>query len=254
MKALIVKGVALGEGRPKICLPLTGRTEEELICQAEEAVKESPDLLEWRADFFEKLEEKEAVRQMCTRLGERIGQIPLIFTVRTEREGGNFSGFQEAYVELLEEAAKNREIDLMDVELFWEASVMERLICKIQQMGKKVIASNHHFEGTPKQAVLEEILRKMEESPADVRKLAVMPRKEEEVLELLSATLQGSRTGEKPLITMSMGKMGAVSRISGELFGSCVTFGTAGQESAPGQIGIRELRSFLRTLQQENDR
>ena len=49
MKTLIIKGVALGEGRPKICLPLTGRTEEELICQAEEAVKESPDLLEWRA-------------------------------------------------------------------------------------------------------------------------------------------------------------------------------------------------------------
>lgn len=254
MKTLIIKGVALGEGRPKICLPLTGRTEEELNCQAEEAVKESPDLLEWRADFFEKLEEKEAVGRMCARLGERIGQIPLIFTVRTKREGGNFSSSQEAYVKLLEETAKNSEIDLMDVELFWEVPVMERLICKIQQVGKKVIASNHHFEGTPKQEVLEEILRKMEESPADMRKLAVMPRKEEEVLELLSATLQGSRTGEKPLITMSMGKMGAVSRICGELFGSCVTFGTAGQESAPGQMGIRELRSFLRALQQEDDR
>lgn len=191
---------------------------------------------------------------MCARLGERIGQIPLIFTVRTKREGGNFSSSQEAYVKLLEETAKNSEIDLMDVELFWEVPVMERLICKIQQVGKKVIASNHHFEGTPKQEVLEEILRKMEESPADMRKLAVMPRKEEEVLELLSATLQGSRTGEKPLITMSMGKMGAVSRICGELFGSCVTFGTAGQESAPGQMGIRELRSFLRALQQEDDR
>lgn len=254
MKALIVKGVALGEGRPKICLPLTGRTEEELICQAEEAVKEIPDLLEWRADFFEKLEEEEAVGRICARLGERIGQIPLIFTVRTEREGGNFRGSCEAYVELLEKAAKHREIDLVDVELFRETSVMDKLIWKIKKMGKKVIASNHHFEGTPEQAVLEEILRKMEESPADIRKLAVMPRKAEEVLELLSATLQGSRTGEKPLITMSMGKIGAVSRISGELFGSCVTFGTAGQSSAPGQIGIRELRSFLRTLQQEDDR
>lgn len=58
MKTLIIKGVALGEGRPKICLPLTGRTEEELICQAEEAVKESPDLLEWRADFLKNWKKK----------------------------------------------------------------------------------------------------------------------------------------------------------------------------------------------------
>ena len=124
------------EDRRSVCR-LQEERKEELICQAEEAVKESPDLLEWRADFFEKLEEKEAVGRMCARLGERIGQIPLIFTVRTKREGGNFSSSQEAYVKLLEETAKNSEIDLMDVELFWEVPVMERLICKIQQVGEK---------------------------------------------------------------------------------------------------------------------
>ncbi|MBK4329426.1 type I 3-dehydroquinate dehydratase, partial [Enterobacter hormaechei] len=50
------------------------------------------------------------------------------------------------------------------------------------------------------------------------------------------------------LITMSMGKSGGVSRVTGRLFGSAMTFGTVGQASAPGQIAIAKLREVMDTL------
>ena len=51
-----------------------------------------------------------------------------------------------------------------------------------------------------------------------------------------------------PVITMSMGKLGVISRICGEVFGSAVTFGTAGKASAPGQLPANQLSIYLKSL------
>jgi 3-dehydroquinate dehydratase I len=47
---------------------------------------------------------------------------------------------------------------------------------------------------------------------------------------------------------MSMGGIGLVSRLAGEVFGSAATFGAGDQVSAPGQIPVPELRRALETL------
>jgi 3-dehydroquinate dehydratase-1 len=57
---------------------------------------------------------------------------------------------------------------------------------------------------------------------------------------------------EKPLISMSMGSLGSISRIAGENFGSAVTFATVGAASAPGQFPIRELRMMMDALHGKN--
>ncbi|MBS6196021.1 MAG: type I 3-dehydroquinate dehydratase [Clostridiales bacterium] len=249
MREVILKDLKIGSGIPKICVPVTGKTEEEILLQAKEAAEQRPDLLEWRADFYEDVHSPDKVKKVCKGLGDILGQIPLIFTVRTENEGGSCRISTEGYVNILRNAAKNREIDVIDVEIFMDFPVMAAFIRELQNLGKKVIASNHHFHETPKRDVMQTILEKMEEAGADIRKLAVMPSDAEDVLELLAATLSANRSGEAPVITMSMGSLGAVSRVSGQVFGSCVTFGTVGAASAPGQIEIENLRSILKKLQ-----
>ena len=85
--------------------------------------------------------------------------------------------------------------------------------------------------------------------------MAVMPKNERDVLVLLDATLSMKELhGETPVITMSMGRMGVVSRIAGEVFGSAVTFGTAGEASAPGQIDAERLRGMLDLFEVEHCR
>lgn len=253
MKPLRIREVTLGTGRPKICVPLTGKTEGEILSQAKAAMEKGPDLLEWRVDFFHQMEKEEAVSRVCKELGDKIGQIPLIFTFRSEKEGGNRQISLPDYVDLLKMAGSQPRVDLIDVELFMEKSRMSRLIKELQQMGKKVIASNHHFEGTPKIDIMETILNQMEDAGADLRKLAVMPRKKRQVWELLWATVQAAESGEKPVITMAMGQLGGASRVLGELSGSCVTFGTAGQSSAPGQMEVEQLKEILWALRLDAD-
>ena len=83
----------------------------------------------------------------------------------------------------------------------------------------------------------------------DVAKIAVMPQSEKDVLILLEATSEMKQLHpETPVITMSMGKLGVISRIAGEVFGSALTFGTAGSASAPGQIPAEELKTMLEVL------
>ena len=120
------------------------------------------------------------------------------------------------------------------------------MIDAIHVSGTKVIASNHDFDKTPAKSDLIYRLRKMQDMGADIPKMAVMPQTKKDVLTLLSATEEmASDYADRPIITMSMAGLGSISRIACEAFGSCLTFGSGAQASAPGQIGAENyIRHF----------
>lgn len=100
-----------------------------------------------------------------------------------------------------------------------------------------VIASHHDFEQTPSPEVMKMLLEKMCAGGADIVKLAVMPQNYKDVLNLLDVTAQfREENTDTPVITMSMGSLGGISRISGETFGSCVTFGAARKAECAGTV------------------
>ncbi len=84
---------------------------------------------------------------------------------------------------------------------------------------------------------------------ADLPKLAVMPNSPRDVLRLMDATLLAyERLG--PVVTMSMGPLGQLSRVAGGLTGSCMTFGAGTEASAPGQLPAERLCEILQALEQ----
>ena len=137
-------------------------------------------------------------------------------------------------------------MDLIDVELSSGEETVKYLIKTAHTIGVKAVISNHDFEKTPSKEEIVKRLRKMQELGADLPKIAVMPQCKKDVLTLLTATEEmAHRYADRPIITMSMAKDGVVSRMCGEVFGSALTFGTAGQTSAPGQIEVGKLREVL---------
>ena len=90
----------------------------------------------------------------------------------------------------------------------------------------------------------------MQKCGVDITKAAVMPKSEADVLTLLGASVEMKQNyADRPFITMSMGRLGAVSRLAGSLTGSAVTFATAGQASAPGQLAAAQIAGVLAQLQ-----
>jgi 3-dehydroquinate dehydratase-1 len=139
-------------------------------------------------------------------------------------------------------------IDLIDIELFSDPDSITELTALAKEKGVKTIFSSHDFYSTPSCGELLSRLRHMEKLGADIAKIAVMPRCPEDVLTLLTATVTARRQLTCPVVTMAMAGTGLISRVWGEIFGSCLTFGLAGQASAPGQIDARELKCVLDIL------
>ncbi len=246
-----VRGVRIGEGMPKICVPIVGVTAEEIKAAAHVAKMAEPDVVEWRADWFSCVEEENQVRTVLEELRKILGNIPLLFTFRTKGEGGERMLDQAAYVRLNKKVAQSGLVDLLDVELFTGDAAVKELVACAHAAGVKVIASNHDFKKTPAADVIAERLFRMKELGADIPKIAVMPADRADVLTLLAATGQAAAGIKGPIITMSMAGTGLVSRICGETFGSALTFGTAGKASAPGQMDAKDLRRILTLLHED---
>ena len=245
MNTIKIKNVEIGKGIPKICIPLTGKNREEIIEEMEIVKKSNPDLIEWRVDFFEESDNPERVCEMLGTINDSFKQIPVLFTFRTKEEGGEKSIMSEDYVKLLKEVSERRLADIVDVQVFWYGEKSEDFIKELKETGAVVLASSHHFEGTPSVREMSDALYTMENRGADIVKLAVMPQSGKDVCALLEATMERKEHSNKPMITMSMGQSGMLSRICGELTGSCVTFASGNQASAPGQIKADELKKVL---------
>ena len=139
--------------------------------------------------------------------------------------------------------------DLIDIEFFTAGADLPALIADAHTAGAVVVCSSHDFQKTPPCAELVSRMVQMQQAGADLPKLAVMPQCRADVLELLSATAEmANQHPETPVITMSMGALGAVSRLAGEAFGSAMTFANPGQASAPGQVSLDIVNEVLDAL------
>ncbi|MDY3917474.1 MAG: type I 3-dehydroquinate dehydratase [Candidatus Limivivens sp.] len=255
MGKLQVRNLTIGEGRPKICVPIVETTAEGIL-KAARAVKGHPcDMIEWRADFFEDYHECWKVRKLLEELRLELGDMPLLYTFRTRVEGGNAAVDYDEYLTLNHEAITSGCIDLVDVEILRGDDTTFLVVEEAHQNQVFVVGSNHDFQGTPKKEAIIMRLCRMQELEADIAKMAVMPKTPRDVLTLLDATLAMRELhNETPVVTMAMGRLGLISRMAGELFGSAITFGTVGEASAPGQIPSESLARVLEQLSQIEER
>lgn len=251
-KPVVIRDLTLGEGRPKICIPLVGEKEKDIIEQAKKLRDYPCDIVELRADWYEyALEAKSQIRLLhWLRDEDVLGSMPILYTFRTKQEGGQKKISFEQYRNLLLEISRSHLVDLLDVEGFMkEADRIKDLVDEIHGQGLPMILSSHDFEKTDETVVLIDRMRKLQSLGGDIVKIAVMPEKKVDVLRLLSATItMAEKYAKVPLITMSMSDQGRISRLCGEWTGSCLTFGTAGKSSAPGQWDARDLDTILSLL------
>lgn len=245
---LKVKNKTIGEGKPLVCVSVMDAKKADILAEVKRLVESHTEMIEWRVDAFEGLKSVNAVRDVLREMAPVVKDTIVVFTFRSKEQGGQCSLNHEEVYDLHQIAAESKVVDFIDVEYFYTEDADEE-ISSLQKMGAKIITSHHDFHETPSADVLFMLLEQMKHSNADIVKLAMMPQSTEDVLRLLSETNHfHKRYPNQPLITMSMGKMGTVSRICGETFGSCVTFGAGKNASAPGQIPMEKLEEILEIL------
>ena len=245
---LTVKNKSIGKGKPLICVSVMDTKKEDIVAEVKRLVEKHTEMVEWRVDAFEGAESPNAVREVLAEVAEFIKETIFVFTFRSKDQGGLRSLSNEKVYDLHQVAAESKVVDFVDVEYFYTEDA-DAEIEELQRMGIKVITSHHDFHETPSSDVLFMLMEQMRHSKSDIVKLAVMPQSASDVLRLLEETNHFStRYPNQPLITMAMGKIGMISRISGETFGSCVTFAAGKNASAPGQISMDKMEDILNVL------
>ena len=230
-----IKGVIIGEGKPKVCVPIVESHDEAILNKLKEFNELEVDMIELRIDFYENIHQEDALRNLFLNIAALQIQKPVILTIRTAAEGGE-----------VEIDPKANAFDIYDVELALGTNMAIELRTLIHDAGKYMLMSSHNFDRTPEVDSLMQKFRSMDSLEADIMKVAVMPEDYQDLLNLLSFTVQAKHEyAQKPIVTMSMSSIGLTSRLVGEQFGSAITFATVGKASAPGQIDYQELNQML---------
>lgn len=245
MNTVKVRNVIIGEGIPKICVPVFEKTPEEILSEAEHVAGLMADIAEFRVDRFEHYRDDDSVRDVLAGLREILGEIPLLFTLRTSGEGGEAEIGESDYAGILVKACESGLIDMVDVEALRHSDA-ERIIEAAHSQGVVAVASHHDFEKTPEKDEIINDFMEMQRTSADILKIAVMPQGISDVKMLMEAAEEmANEHADRPIVAISMSEKGTVSRVAAEAFGSAITFGAASKASAPGQMGVEELREAL---------
>ncbi|WP_456482032.1 type I 3-dehydroquinate dehydratase [Methanopyrus sp.] len=213
-----------------IIATLTGRTVEDMVELAVEAVEQGADALEVRLDYLENLDMSTALRAVreCTKY-ERV-----VATLRREEEGGLYKGDEERRLEILERVSS--EADYVDLEL----DVAEE---EVVSPSCDTIVSYHNFENTPPMEELIGIRDRCAEL-GDVAKVVTTARGHGDALRILEVV----RTAEGPTIGFAMGEEAKYTRVVSVLIGGFATYAAVRKKAAPGQLTVEETRKLLELL------
>ncbi len=237
----------------KTIVPITAKTKEQALAQAQVIANTADaDLAEFRIDLLSFASDTKQVIALGHELKKILGHKPMIATIRTKNEGGQLEISDADYGKTYQAYLKNPFMDWLDVEMFRDQKVVSEIVQKAHQKKVLVVMSNHDFQKTPSQDEIEKRLLKQDQMGADILKIAVMPKSKQDVFTLMNATLKVSQQITKPLLTMSMGQLGTISRVATANMGGSYSFGMIGQASAPGQIDVTKLKQILQTVQPTN--
>lgn len=249
IEGLCIRNIEIGMGMPQICIPVVQQTADEILEYIGQIMELQPDIIELRMDWYEHIRDAEATQRLLESARQLAGETVLLFTIRTSNEGGELTVSVEEYMNLCRMACESGCIDLLDVEAFMDDQVLMEITKIAHEKQVYVIGSNHDFEKTPPEDEITRRLEYMGQQGADIAKIAVMPQTEKDVVTLLQATTDYYDKGNtKPIVTMSMGGTGMISRLVGETFGSAITFASGREVSAPGQIPVGDVRTMLALL------
>jgi len=247
-KKVVVKNKVFGGEEMLVCLPLVSKSRETLLEDARQIYECAPDVIEWRVDYFDDLKDIESIKNALEALSETIGEKPLIFTCRHKSEGGNSDFSEQERVNLIREVVSTGCIDLLDIEISSDMNALKDIKNISLKENVKLILSYHNFQETPGEEDLVNKLIQGEKLGADISKLAVMPNEHGDVLTLLNASYKARKEIDIPLITISMGEIGSLTRSVGGMFGSDMSFAVGKESSAPGQVPIGDIRKILGIL------
>lgn len=237
----------IGSGLPKIVVSTTRSLHENIEDAFDDfnRYRNDFDVLEIRADYFDEMQDDEHTA-VVNKIAERFSKCPVIYTYRSQREGGEGGRSVAEYLKLLKQVIKHCNIDFLDIEYLTGEDIVKELSAEAKENGIKVLLSNHNFKETPPLEEMQKLLYRMNTVGGDILKVAYQPGSVEDTLNVLNVVHKAKSALGNKVIGISMGEKGTVTRLAGGTFGSCMTYGYVAETAAPGQIHASKICEALK--------
>lgn len=221
----------------KFIVPVMPRSFEE-ASQIDVSAYEQADAIEWRADVLP----QEAILEVAPVIFEKFAGHEVIFTLRTKALGGEIDLSSRDYVDLIKQVQALYQPDYLDFEYYPHQEVFEELLDF-----PNLILTHYDREKVPENIM--EIYSTLTALSPRVVKIALTPRSEQEVLDMMNFN-RGfkSLNPEQTYMTEALGSLGRVTRLFGDIFGSCWSSASVGQVTSPGQLSLADARQILDIL------
>lgn len=227
---------------PAVVVPVQGDDLAAVLAHARAVAASGADVAEWRLDAWGRHDAAGAVAALGS-LRTALGGLPVLATFRSLAEGGPGTLSDEDYTALLLALLADG-VEGVDVELTRPAPVARAVLEAAGASGAAVVGSSHDFERTPGPEELDRLFDGLADRGSDVLKVAVQVHDDGDVFRLLAAAHRARRHGTA-VLPIAMGATGVLTRFAGEAWGAPATFARVGVGSAPGQLGVTELRAAL---------
>ncbi len=243
-----IRDLVIGEGKPKICVTVTGKDENSIISEAHRAFLSAAEIIEWRADYFEGVQDDVMLIRMLKTIRMNIGSKAFLFTYRTKEEGGTIPFRDTEYMHILKIAIDSRLIDLIDIECCVSEYMAMEMIAYARQKNIYMIGSNHTAGFSLSIGEMEYRVRYMQKLGVDIARLTVIPQRKRDAYRLLLTTHDLAEDLNFPIAVLGLGEYGKYTRVLGELFGSCLTCAVLDAGDDPSEISVSRMASLLDNL------
>ncbi|GCC11848.1 3-dehydroquinate dehydratase [archaeon] len=232
---------------PAVCASIIEYNIEDFLRSVRQV--EGADFIEIRADGLKVNSPKEYLSETKRLLNnvKAHSELPVLLTVRTEKDGGVFRGSESERARVLMESMKL--VDSIDIELRMQSDMQDEIVKEARKNRVDIIISYHDFNSTPEVETLLSILEKEESEGATIAKVAVKANSEKDVLVLLNILQAAKERISIPVIGISLGRKGRISRVAAPLLGSIATYGYVNRKTAPGQIEVKKLKEIIELME-----
>lgn len=245
-KTVKLRNVVLGSGHLALIMPIAARSFEEVISLAKEFEPYDADILEWRVDYLEDLENLPALLETAKALREAVGERSIMVTPRHHEENGVREIKPEAKEKILFTLIRSGQIDMVDVEMRYGKSYIQNIRQECHRYGVALMVSYHDLKRTPDTPEVISLLQKEVELGADVCKVSFVAETYGDTDRLGKSIGKAREAGiDVPIVSISAGPKGVLSRICGDVFGSDGTFVSTGKTH---QIHIDDVRALRKSL------
>lgn len=239
-----------------LIVPIFRDSIDEIRRDIAEAAALGAEIVELRVDMIKDVSEED----LCGLAEKPVNDLPLILTVRSEAEGGEWEKGEAERIKLISWLGPY--VQYIDVELStWTANEPDRkeLVNALRRAGqishhagqemiefaapRMLILSRHDLRGRPSN-LHNDLLKMVQIEECDVPKLAWRARTVRDNFEAFELM----RESPKPALVVCMGPDGLPSRVLAKKFGAFGSFAALerGLGSADGQLTIREMKTLYR--------